>query len=160
MRIDRQAEITKLKIVFRNFSKAPKSKQEHKLHTHTRAHIYIYVYIYIYTHTHTHTHTHIHLLSDFTPQALFFMAVRTIVGQDLFFYRGFAITLRHTTLNRNPLNEWSERIRDLYLTTNNPHKRQTSMSPAGFEPAIQQASGCSPCGHWDLPSSLYISCGE
>jgi hypothetical protein len=25
---------------------------------------------------------------------------------------------------------------DLYLTTHNTHKRQTSMSPAGFEPTI------------------------
>ena len=68
-------------------------------------------------------------------------------------YRGFTITLRHatlrhaphsdthhtqtrTTLGRTPLNEWLARRRDLYLTTHNIHKRQTSMSPGGFEPAI------------------------
>jgi hypothetical protein len=34
-------------------------------------------------------------------------------------YRGFTITLRHTTLRRTPLDEWSTRRRDLYLTTNN-----------------------------------------
>jgi hypothetical protein len=33
---------------------------------------------------------------------------------------------------------------DLYLTTHNTHDRQTSMPPAGFEPAIPQASGCRP----------------
>jgi hypothetical protein len=46
------------------------------------------------------------------------------------------ITLRHTALDRTPLDEWSARSRDLYLTTHNTHKRQTSMPPAGFEPTI------------------------
>jgi len=30
-------------------------------------------------------------------------------------YRGFTITLRHTTLSRTPLDEWSAGRRDLYL---------------------------------------------
>ena len=51
-------------------------------------------------------------------------------------YRGFTIILRHTALGRTPLDEWSARRRDLYLTTHNTHKRQTSMPPAGFEPTI------------------------
>jgi len=51
-------------------------------------------------------------------------------------YRGFTIQLRHTTIGRTPLEEWSARRRDLYLTTHNTCKRQTSMPPAGFEPAI------------------------
>jgi hypothetical protein len=51
-------------------------------------------------------------------------------------YRGFSITLRHTTLGRTSLDGWSAQCRDLYLTTHNPHKRQTSMPPAGFEPVI------------------------
>jgi hypothetical protein len=42
-------------------------------------------------------------------------------------YRGFTITLRHTTLGRTSLDQWSSRRRDLYLTTNNTHKRQTLM---------------------------------
>jgi hypothetical protein len=50
--------------------------------------------------------------------------------------RGFTITLRHTTLRRPPLDEWPARHRDLYLTTHNTHKRQTSMPLAGFEPTI------------------------
>ena len=52
-------------------------------------------------------------------------------------YRGFTITLRHTTLGRTPLEEWSARRRDLYLTTHSTHKGQTSMPAAGFECAIQ-----------------------
>ena len=51
-------------------------------------------------------------------------------------YRGFMVTLRHTTLGRTPLNTWSSRRRDLYLTTHNTYNRQTSTPPAGFEPTI------------------------
>ena len=47
-------------------------------------------------------------------------------------YRGFMITLRHTTLGKTPLDERSARRTD--LTTHNTHKRQTSMPPPGFEP--------------------------
>jgi hypothetical protein len=50
--------------------------------------------------------------------------------------RGFTIRLWHTTLGRIPLDEWSARHRDLYLPTNNTHKRQTCMPPAGFEPTM------------------------
>jgi hypothetical protein len=51
-------------------------------------------------------------------------------------YRGFNITLRHTTVGRTPLEEWSARCRDLYLTTHNTHNRQICMTPAGLEPTI------------------------
>jgi hypothetical protein len=44
------------------------------------------------------------------------------------------IHIRNTTLCRTPLDEGSARRRDLYLTTQNIHKRETSMPPAGFEP--------------------------
>ena len=45
-------------------------------------------------------------------------------------------TQRRTTVGRTPLDEWSARRRDLYLTTHNTHNRQTSMPPVGFEPMI------------------------
>ena len=45
-------------------------------------------------------------------------------------------TQRRITVGRPPLDEWSARRRDLYLTTQNTHNRQTSMSPVGFEPTI------------------------
>jgi hypothetical protein len=54
-------------------------------------------------------------------------------------YWGFTITLRHThthTLGRTPLEGWSVRRGDLYLTTHNIHQRQTYMARARFEPAI------------------------
>jgi len=51
-------------------------------------------------------------------------------------YPGFTITLSHTTLGMNPLDEWSARHRDLYLTTHNTNKKEISMHPSGLETAI------------------------
>ena len=45
-------------------------------------------------------------------------------------------TQRRNTLGRTPLDEWSARRRDLYLTTHNTHNRQTSITQGGLEPAI------------------------
>ena len=56
-------------------------------------------------------------------------------------YRGFSITLRHTTISMTPLDGWSARRRDLYLTTHNTHNRQTS-SMRDSNPQSQHASGC------------------
>jgi len=71
----------------------------------------------------------------------FFMAQRTIVLH----YRGFTITLRHTTWGRTPLDERSARRRELYLTAHNIQNRQTSMSP-GWDLNLQpqQTSGRRP----------------
>ena len=51
--------------------------------------------------------------------------------------RGFLDhTQRRSTVGRTPLDEWSARRRDLYLTAHNTHNRQISMPPVGFEPTI------------------------
>ena len=63
-------------------------------------------------------------------------------GPRFHHYPGFRITLRHTTLGRTPLVEWSARHRDLYLTTHNTPKRQTCMPQAGFEQTIPQHNQC------------------
>jgi len=42
-------------------------------------------------------------------------------------YRGFTITLRHTTVGRTPLDKWPARNRDLFLTTHNTQNRHISM---------------------------------
>jgi hypothetical protein len=57
-------------------------------------------------------------------------------GPGLPRYRDFTITLRHTTHGRTPLDEWSARRWDLYLTTHNTHTRHTNIAPAGFGPTI------------------------
>jgi hypothetical protein len=61
---------------------------------------------------------------------------------------------RHTTVGRTPLDEWSARRRDLYLTTHNTHKRQTYMPPGGIRthnPSKRAAADQSlrPRGQWD-----------
>ena len=69
----------------------------------------------------------------------------TIISEDFFilhnnpqwvrassFTRFLDETQRHTTVGMTPLDEWSARRRDLYLTTHNTHNRQTQP---------QQASG-------------------
>ena len=45
-------------------------------------------------------------------------------------------TQRRSTVGRTPLDEWSARRRDLYLTTHDTHNRQISMPPVGFKPTI------------------------
>jgi len=67
---------------------------------------------------------------------LFSMAQRPPSGPGPHDHRRFTKTLRHTTLGTTPLNKWSVPRRYLYLTTHNTHKRQTSKTPAGFEPGI------------------------
>jgi len=70
------------------------------------------------------------------------MAQQLPVGQGLIIIgvsRWHSDTHTHThthTLGRTPLDEWSARRRDQYLTTHNTHKIQTPMLPAGSEPAI------------------------
>ena len=77
--------------------------------------------------------------------AFFSMAHRALIGQGLRIFEAslshtHAHTHTHTHLGKTPLDERSARRRDLSLTTDNNHNRQTSMPPAGFEPAIP-ASG-------------------
>jgi hypothetical protein len=52
------------------------------------------------------------------------------------FLRFLDHTQQCTTFSRTPLDEWSARHIDLYLTTHNTHNRQTSMPPVGFETVI------------------------
>jgi len=65
----------------------------------------------------------------------------------------FTITLRHTTLGRTPLDEWSARYRD-YVTTLNNQDRHPSIPPVNSNPQSQEATGAAhprvrPYGHWD-----------
>jgi hypothetical protein len=58
--------------------------------------------------------------------------------------RGFLFSLdhtqAHTSVGRTPLDEGSARHRDLYPTTQTLYKRQISMLPVGFEPAIPSSA--------------------
>jgi len=59
-------------------------------------------------------------------------------------------THTHThTIGWTALDEGSVRRKDLLQTTHNTYKRQTSVPPAGFEPAIPAS------GHLDWPSTCF-----
>jgi len=45
-------------------------------------------------------------------------------------------TQRRVTVGRTPLDEWSVRRKDLYLTTHNTYNGQTSTPPVGSEPTV------------------------
>jgi hypothetical protein len=63
-------------------------------------------------------------------------------------------TQTHTTVGRTPLDEGSDRRRDLYLTTQTLYKRQTPMPPGAIrthDPSKRSAADLRlrPRGHWD-----------
>jgi len=62
------------------------------------------------------------------------MALRANEGSS--FLRFLDHMQRRTAVGRTPLDEWSARRWDLYLTKYNTHNRQKSMPPVGFEPTI------------------------
>ena len=67
--------------------------------------------------------------------------LRFPIAQQLPVSQGFIIetsrsnSIKHNTVGRIPLDEWSASRRDLYLTTRSHDKIQASMPPGGFEPA-------------------------
>jgi len=65
------------------------------------------------------------------------MALQPLEGQDLLSIEdSLSYAIRHTKLGGTPLEKWSERHKELYLTTHNPHNRQTSMPTAKMEPTV------------------------
>jgi len=87
---------------------------------------------------------------------LFFLLWRcdpTRVTASLFL-RFLDYTQRRSTVGRTPLDEWSARRRDLYLTKHNTHNTQTSMPPGGIRTHNLNRRTCAnlffrPRGHWD-----------
>jgi hypothetical protein len=72
-------------------------------------------------------------------------------------------TQRRTTFGRTPLDEWSDRRRDLYLRTHKIHKTQTSMPPPPDGIRTHNLSRRTavnlhlrPRGHWDRHVTIYI----
>ena len=100
------------------------------------------------------------------PTSEFFLVYHGATAHSvprLHHYRGFMITIRHTTVGRTPLDEWSARRRDLYLSTHNTHMTQTSIPPVGFEPAIPANERVGdprlrPCGNRDYVGSVVTVC--
>ena len=72
-------------------------------------------------------------------------------------------TQQRTTVGRTPLDEWSARRRDLYLTTHNTHNRQTSMPPDGIRTRDLNRGAAAdlrlrPRDHWDRLSIMIRVC--
>ena len=70
------------------------------------------------------------------------------------FLRFLDHTQRRITVGRTPLDKWSTRDRDLYLTTHNTHNRQTSMPPGGIRTHDLSRRAAADLrlrtrGHWD-----------
>ena len=78
-----------------------------------------------------------HYFSDFILLGIYLHGTTTPGGTWPHNYRGFTITLRHTTLGRTPLDVRSARRRNHYRAKHNTKNRQTSMPPVGFKPAIE-----------------------
>ena len=81
---------------------------------------------------------------------LLLLALQPTVSFSLLHSWGFLDhTQWHITVGRTPLDKWSARHRDLYLTTHNIYKRQTSMPLVGFKPATPAS---------DRPQTLALNC--
>jgi hypothetical protein len=67
---------------------------------------------------------------------LFFHGATAAIGPGSPLTRLRDYTQLHTRVGMTPLNEWSARLKHLYLTTINTHKWQISMPPSAFEPTL------------------------
>ena len=74
------------------------------------------------------------LLALKPPSGVYFTALYRALASSLTRFHDHI--QRRATVGRTPLNEWSVRRRDLYLTTHNTHNTQTSKPWVGFEPTI------------------------
>jgi hypothetical protein len=80
---------------------------------------------------------------------LVFLAWQPPVGQGLLIHEVWFLdhTQRRITVGRTPLDEWSARRRDLYLTTHNAHNRQTDRHPCPRWDSNAQSQQAR--SHWD-----------
>jgi hypothetical protein len=69
---------------------------------------------------------------DMSNSIYFLLGLQPNAGYGLLIHE---VSRSHTTtqVSRNPLDEWSGRRRDLYLTTHDNQQIQTSVPPMGFE---------------------------
>ena len=97
---------------------------------------------------------------QFNPPPTPPMVQQALVGQGLLVTKASqSNSVWHIILDRTPLDEWSARRRDLYLTTHNIDKRQTSeptiaASESGRRPTPQTAR---PLGSVDNPTGYVIT---
>ena len=75
-------------------------------------------------------------VSRIRVKSLTLRLLMSYIYMELLFLMFLDHTERRSTVGRTPLDEWSARRRDLYLTTHDTHNRQISMPPVRFEPTI------------------------
>jgi hypothetical protein len=68
-------------------------------------------------------------------QYIYFVSCFGLPLGHVLHFRGFAITLRRTTIGRTLLDDWSAYRSGLYLTIHT-YRREIYMPPVGFEPTI------------------------
>jgi hypothetical protein len=101
----------------------------------------------------TYNRTHKNFLFQFH---LFSLAHSPTRASAASFLRLANHTQWHITVGRTPLDGWSARRREFYLAPHNTHKRQTSMLPAGLEPATP-ASDRPQTLAFDSSASYYVN---
>ena len=73
----------------------------------------------------------------FFSKSFVFMAWQSVVGHGLFIFEAsWSHWVRHVTLSRISVDEWSAQC-NLYLTTHNTHKRRPCTSLAGLKTTFQ-----------------------
>ena len=98
--------------------------------------------------------------SENRKDLFFSTALTALSGPGPLLCRNFTITLSHTTLGRAPLEERSALRIDLYLTTHNTQKKETSMPHCGIRtrnPSKRAAadSRLRPHSYWDRRKNSY-----
>ena len=85
---------------------------------------------------------------------LFTYDITALSGPGLHHCRNFTITLRHSTVGRTPLDEWSALRRDIYLKAHNTHEGQSWPRRDSNTQSHKRAATDSrlrPHGHWNWP---------
>ena len=105
----------------------------------------------------------LHLLSHKTSKFLslfFLLAQQPPVGQGLLIHEfSRSHTQRSTTVGRTPLDDWSARRRDLYLTAHDTHNRHPYPGGIRTNNLSRRAAAdlrFRPCGHWDRQRYLLL----
>jgi len=86
----------------------------------------------------------------------FFVALRPNEDYGLLIFEDLNQTQRRTTVGRTPLDDWSARRTDLYLTTNKPSQETNIHAPSGIRfhnPSKRVVADprLRPRGHWNRP---------
>jgi hypothetical protein len=122
---------------------------------HPGIHMYLYMCVFICMYASTYE-THLKPYHSPTPFSWIFPCGAAPQRGEMAsgFLRLLHHTQRHTIVGRSPLDVRSARRGDLYLTTHNNHKRQTSLPPGGIRThnlirwaAVDLLLGSH--GHWD-----------